>query len=88
MERSQPTEPKMSGKGTTGKQAPGSQGDGKGSQKNEGVTIKYIETSKSALKFQEKLIKNKGKKKENNTTFRIDFALASLETQNWNIPLL
>ena len=63
--------------------------DGKSSsQKNEGVTIKYIETSKSALKFQEKLIKNKGKKKENNTTFRIDFALASLETQNWNIPLL
>ena len=80
MERSQPTEPKMSGKGTAGKQAPGSQGDGKGSQKNEGVTIKYIETSKSALKFQEKLIKNKGKKKENNTTFRIDFALASLES--------
>ena len=77
----------MSGKGTGGK-TPGSQGDGKVNQKNEGVTIKYIETSKSALKFQEKLIKNKGKKKENNTTFRIDFALASLETQNWNIPLL
>ena len=45
-------------------------------QKNEEVAIKYIETSKNALKFQEKLIKNKSKKKENNTTFRIDFALA------------
>ena len=34
-------------------------------------------------------MKNKGKpKKENNTTFRIDFALANVETTNWNTPLL
>ena len=52
------------------------------------MTIKYIETQKSALKFTEKLVKNKQKKKENNTTFRIDFSLASYQTQNWNIPLL
>ena len=41
--------------------------DTKGAQKNEGVTIKYVEQSKSALKFNEKLIKNKTKKKESNT---------------------
>ena len=36
----------------------GKQGSGK-SVNNEGVTIKYIETQKSALKFTEKLVKNK-----------------------------
>jgi hypothetical protein len=36
----------------------GKQESGK-SINNEGVTIKYIETQKSALKFTEKLVKNK-----------------------------
>lgn len=48
-------------------------------EKNAGVTIKHIETAKSALQVQEKLIKSRGKKKENNVKFKVEFALANLE---------